>query len=39
MEILGGMTSLVTLQIRGCHRLTPYARTAVSHLLDTTLAY
>ena len=39
MEVLAGMTSLVSLQLRGCHRLTPRGRNVVSHLLDRLMAY
>ena len=39
VEVLAGMTSLVSVQLRGCHRLTPHGKAALSHLLDTTQAY
>lgn len=39
IEIVKSMVSLVTLHVMGCHRLTPAARTAVSHLSDFTTTY
>lgn len=39
IEVVKNMISMVTLNVMGCHRLTPAARTAVSHLSDFTSTY
>lgn len=37
LRTLGGMTSLLSLNVLGCHRLTPGGKAGVAHLLDNTL--
>ena len=39
LDMLRGMSSLVSLQARGCPSFTPAAKAAAKHLLDVTLAY
>ncbi len=34
---LGAMSSLISLNVLGCHRLTPQGRAGVAHLLDGSL--
>ena len=37
LAVLARMTSLLSLNVLGCHRLTPGSKAAVAHLLDSTL--
>ena len=39
LRVLGGMSSLLSLNVLGCHRLTPAGKAAVAHLLDGPLAH
>ena len=39
LATLTGMSSLVSLQARGCPSFTPAAKLAAKHLLDVTLAH
>jgi hypothetical protein len=37
--VLGGMSSLLSLNVLGCHRLSAGAKAEVAHLLDSAHAF
>jgi hypothetical protein len=37
LSTLRGMTSLLSLNVLGCHRLTPAGKAGIAHLLDNSL--